>query len=139
MSEVVWTDGIPNNNNFDRYDNSPYYDVPDGWEILAEADWAGDWEFEMIVVWQNTGKGEIRAAYDSGCSCPTPFSGLTMDRAKLIKSPRDLKFFLEHENGIQAVDSDYNYVELEWDGTDPKLADIKMKVARSLADTRRTK
>lgn len=55
-----------------------YYD-PDkfGLEIVAEADFAGSYEFSMHVVFRKQ-DGSLWYVHDSGCSCPTPFedSGL---------------------------------------------------------------
>lgn len=85
---TAWKDGVPSEWGYNRYGESPYYSVPKGWSILVEHDWAGDWEFAMVVVWRNDQTGELRAAADSGCSCPTPFGDLELEDAKLIGSPR---------------------------------------------------
>jgi hypothetical protein len=91
-----YTAGLPSETGYDRYDDSPYYEPPVPWKILAEHDWAGDWEFSMLVVWRNEETGAIVAAADSGCSCPTPFSALDLNADALeIRSVDDLKPLLD--------------------------------------------
>lgn len=121
----TWTDGLSGEYDYDRYGHSPYYNVPDGWRILADVDWAGDYEFKQIVVWLDETTGELRAAYDSGCSCSTPFADLTLDRAKLVREVDDLQALV-----TQAAE----YEDWAWETPDDKLADLKAKVHRALRD-----
>jgi hypothetical protein len=91
-----YTGGLPSDTGYDRYGESPYYEPPAPWKILAEHDWAGAYEFSMLVVWRNEQTGAMVAAADSGCSCPTPFSQLDLDTDALeVRSPEDLKPLLD--------------------------------------------
>ena len=50
-----------------------YYDPAKfGLEIVAELDADLSYEFDMVIVWRDRA-GDLWAAADSGCSCPTPF------------------------------------------------------------------
>lgn len=121
---VVWRDGLPDGYGPDRDGESPY-DNPEkhGLKIVAEHDWAGDYEFEKVVVWRSGETGELRAAYDTGCSCPTPFSDLTWDGMRSIRSPDDLRPLVER------------VYDVAWDGTDPGVAGLKAKVHRALRES----
>lgn len=48
-----------------------------GLELVAELDWAGAYEFDMVCVWRQFDTGQLWAAHDSGCSCPVPFESHT--------------------------------------------------------------
>jgi hypothetical protein len=43
-----------------------------GLEVVGDVDVAGNWEFDMFVVWKDS-DGVLYWAEDSGCSCPIPF------------------------------------------------------------------
>ncbi len=117
-----WKDGIPDEWGYDRYESGAYDSPPIGTEILVECDWAGNWEFEKIVVWRNVENGELRAAYDAGCSCPNPFAGLTWDGMLPITEVADLN-------------SLFKLLEpLVLDGNEG-VAEIKAKVHRALRDS----
>lgn len=45
-------------------------------EILCSKDIAGDYEFDMCVMWKHGPSGRLFYAFDSGCSCPTPYEGV---------------------------------------------------------------
>lgn len=121
-----WRDGVPDEYGYDRYGESPYYSPEShGLVIVAEHDWAGDYEFEMVVVWRGPG-GELRAAYDTGCSCPTPFGDLTWDGMLPIRHADDLRPLVEKCDEYGGGPA--------WDGTDPGVADLKAKVHRALRD-----
>ena len=123
--DTVWERGVPDNYAFGRYGDSPYNYPPDGLEILVSHDWAGDWEFEMIVVWKHKDTGELRAAYDSGCSCPTPFGDLTWEKMLPVSEVDDLEP-LFHKVFHDAYPP-------KGEQTDPGRAEIRMKVARELS------
>lgn len=54
--------------------SNPYYSPEKlGLSILAQNDIAGAYEFNMCVVWKHAASGRIFYAFDSGCSCPSPF------------------------------------------------------------------
>jgi hypothetical protein len=117
-----WANGIPDEYGFDRYGESPYYNPEGaGLEVLAEHDWAGDYEFSQVVVWRHRETGELRAAADSGCSCPTPFGDLTWEGMKPIGEPDDLRSLVES-------------LGVRWDGVDEGVADLKAKVHRALRE-----
>lgn len=118
MTEITWTNGVSSEFDFDRYETGAYDTSPPGTEILVEYDWAGDYEFDMIVVWRQVETGELRAAHDSGCSCPNPFAGLTWDGMLPIKEVSDLDELFRHTEGAEGI------------------AEIKAKVHRSLRDAR---
>lgn len=91
-----WKDGVSVDYSYDRYGDSPYYNPQDlGLEVLGDADVAGDYEFDMVVVWRDPQSGELFAAYDSGCSCPTPFSDLTRAGMKPIRAVEDLDSLID--------------------------------------------
>ncbi len=57
-----------------------------GLEIVAEADYADSYQFDMFVVWRVRETGKLIYGTDSGCSCPTPFEGFNVAEAKEIES-----------------------------------------------------
>lgn len=116
---TTWTDGLPDERGYARYGTAP-----DAFPILVDHDWAGPYEFEQLVVWRHPMTGELRAAADSGCSCPTPFGDLTWEGMKPIREVDDLRPLLESLYGAP-----------DWDDQDAGLADIKAKVHRHLRDT----
>lgn len=52
---------------------------PEKWGLraFAEIDVAGSYEFDMCCVWEDERTGDLFYAFDSGCSCPTPFEDVT--------------------------------------------------------------
>jgi len=124
---MAWREGISDEGGYARYGESPYYDPPAGWAILAEYDWAGSYEFAQIVIWRNVDSGELRAAADTGCSCPTPFSDLTLDGMKILEETDDLRPLVD----------DLGDWRVEWGGSDPGLAELAAAVHRSLREARR--
>lgn len=60
-------------------DYGPYHSPEKyGLEVIGTIDWADDYEFDMICVWRRLEDGAFLWAQDSGCSCPTPFDGMTV-------------------------------------------------------------
>jgi hypothetical protein len=60
------------------YDSDIYY-TPEkfGLTVVREFDEPGlSYEFNLFVIWKD-GNGQYCWAEDSGCSCPTPFEGIT--------------------------------------------------------------
>ena len=49
-----------------------------GLQTVDDVDVAGDWEFDTLLVLQNTTTKELFYLQDSGCSCPTPFEDMTV-------------------------------------------------------------
>ena len=120
-----WSAGLPDEYGYDRYGDSPYYEPEKfGLEILAEHDWAGDYEFSQVCVWRHVETGELRAAADSGCSCPSPFGDLTWEGMAPIKRADDLRPLVE------------SLYDAKWDGgADAGVADLKAKVHRALRES----
>lgn len=57
---------------------NPYYNPETmGLKILGTLDEDLDYEFNTLVVWQETATKKLYYATDSGCSCPTPFEDYT--------------------------------------------------------------
>lgn len=131
-----WKDGmISHEGGYDRYGNGPYYETPEGWEVVTDQDWAGDYEFDQIVVWKNKETGELWAAWDSGCSCPTPFADLKLpDGALRIAEVDDLKSLVEQvsEYSWRGWEAEHNPDLKLWESQDPKLAELKTAVHRAL-------
>lgn len=119
--EPEWKDGRSSAWRY-REGQSPYYE-PEmfGLEIVVSHDWAGSYEFDQVVVWRNSTTGELRAAYDSGCSCPTPFGNLTWEKMRPIKRVEDLRVLIDAP--------DY---EGRFEGQDEGVAKIKAAVHRAL-------
>jgi hypothetical protein len=82
-----WKRGVPNHYGYDRYDDSPIYQVPENLEFIGEFHFNDEpYEFDMVALWKDTLTNEVLGAYDSGCSCPTPFAGLTKEGMLVIDS-----------------------------------------------------
>lgn len=43
-----------------------------GLTVVAEYEAIGGYEFSKVMLWRDH-RGDLWAAFDSGCSCPTPF------------------------------------------------------------------
>lgn len=74
-------------------DNLYYHPEKSGFEIVAVADAAGDWEFDVILVLRDTATGQVYAAHDSGCSCPTPFEFTSRGDLLPVASVADVMAF----------------------------------------------
>lgn len=56
---------------------NPYeYPGKCGLEIVATLEGERSWAFDMVVCWEDD-DGDLWAAHDSGCSCPSPFEDVT--------------------------------------------------------------
>lgn len=64
--------------------NVYYHPESVGLYIVMENDIAGSYEFDMCVLWKHLATGRLFYAFDSGCSCPSPFENE----------------FFENENGV---------------------------------------
>lgn len=54
-----------------------YYDPEEfGLTPVADVDFGGGYDFDLIVVWKNS-NNQLFWASDSGCSCPTPFEDVS--------------------------------------------------------------
>lgn len=90
---------------YNRYNEDNVYLDPKKWGLtaLVDEDIAGNWEFYIFATWYDEKKDGLWYAIDSGCSCPTPFSGFT----KL----EDLQFANNKEEIFSAIQKwvqDYN-------------------------------
>lgn len=47
-----------------------------GLQIIGDVDIADSYEFDVLLVLQNTTTKELFYLQDSGCSCPTPFKDM---------------------------------------------------------------
>jgi hypothetical protein len=57
-----------------KFKNNPYYSPKKcGLEIFKSIDTAGDYEFDMFVIWRKLDDNTLWWDTDSGCSCPCPF------------------------------------------------------------------
>lgn len=58
--------------------NNPYYNPTEmGLKIVHELDDSSlCYEFDQLVLWEETSSGKLYWASDSGCSCPVPFENL---------------------------------------------------------------
>lgn len=80
-----------------------------GLRTIGEIEWSdGCYQFDLTVVWQDTGTGALYYGDDSGCSCPSPFEDKDRTDLVLIDRPQVL---IDHLNKRQA-DRGYS---AEWD------------------------
>jgi hypothetical protein len=125
-----WTEGQPDQGRYDRYGDSPWYDVPKGWELVVEHDWRpSKYEFSMLVVWRNAATRELRAAVDSGCSSPMPFGDLTPAGMKSIRAVEDLASLLSSQWIYGS-----SHEDLTLNSQDERVAKIKAAVHRALRE-----
>jgi len=54
-------------------DNPYYYPEKSDLTLVASVDFADCYEFDIVAVWKVNETGQMYYAFDSGCSCPTPF------------------------------------------------------------------
>lgn len=74
------------------YDYNPLYSPEKcGLEIVVTLDDEDlSYEYDTIIVVRDIATGELYAAHDSGCSCPTPFEDFTsLDKFVEIRSEDD--------------------------------------------------
>lgn len=94
------------------YEKNPYYSPEAfGLKLETQLDMTKfDYSFDYRVIWSDD-SGQIYTAYDSGCSCPTPFEDYdSID--KLDKVPQDVSWTelrQEAEAHGQSSDSDRFY------------------------------
>lgn len=74
---------------------------------IAEIDTGESYEFNMVVLWRAE-TGELWAAADSGCSCPTPFEDHTFPTDfTLVRAVEDIDPMLAGLTGDAAVVADF--------------------------------
>lgn len=70
----------------DPYSEDPQ---PTGYTRIAEVEWRDEsWQFDLTRVYRHD-SGGIFYAEDTGCSCPIPFEGTTVDELKQITRMQD--------------------------------------------------
>lgn len=83
---------------FGGYDRNVYYHPEAcGLELVGDLEDANAcWEFTTLIVVREIATGDLYAAQDSGCSCPTPFEDVRSfaDMAP-IKTVDELKDFVQ--------------------------------------------
>lgn len=122
------------------YDTNIYYYPAEPWSVIAEAEWGASYEFDTLVVWQNRETGEVRAAHDSGCSCPTPFEDYdSMEDTTKIESVQGLLDYVlsrDYAGPMGSYDSKTKSYS-ERTGAlmiDEQWADVVAKVHRALRE-----
>lgn len=70
--------------------NVYYHPEHYGLEVIGDIEWDNEaWQFNMTVVWRDQA-GNFYYADDSGCSCPSPFEDLTLERLTRVERLQDL-------------------------------------------------
>lgn len=82
MKDYTYYDRMPDlstyHNDDDDYGRDVYASPRlHGLRAVLSVDWAGDYEFSMLVVWYHAESGRYYWGTDSGCSCPSPFEDAT--------------------------------------------------------------
>ena len=91
--------------------NLYYYPEKSGLEIFESVDTAGDYEFDMFVVWRKLDDNTLFYGTDSGCSWPTPFEDFTLDEnVNKITIETFQNFDDSLKNHSRITKSDYNKV-----------------------------
>jgi hypothetical protein len=94
----------------------PYYQ-PEKFDltIIDSLDLAGAYEFDMLIVWKHS-DGRLFYAFDSGCSCPSPFEGYTR-----LEDLTEIKSYGEFKKEVE-----------EWGGTRGEVHSLLMEVLREM-------
>lgn len=78
------------------YTHAEHMKMPEDWTPIGEWEMSGaPWEFDLIALWRD-GEGLLRAAHDSGCSCPIPFEGFTATDFQCIRTTQDFEVFVSN-------------------------------------------
>ena len=67
-----------------------------GLELVADHDFAGDYEFNQVLLFKDS-SGRFLVAHDAGCSCPTPFENVGIDDLVEVHSIVDVAQFVRKE------------------------------------------
>lgn len=81
--------------------NNPYYSPEKcGLTLVADMDDPNcSYDFEMLVLWRDNASGQFYLAYDSGCSCPTPFEEMTqLSALQLVSMLDEIKAVIAEHN-----------------------------------------
>lgn len=82
---------------YDYYKGNPYYSPEScGLEIYTFTEKEPNYDFDMFVVFKDKATGELFAAHDSGCSCPTPFEDFaSLEQMTRLKKIEDFDKFVD--------------------------------------------
>jgi hypothetical protein len=134
---VYFKQGIPTGDgggySRDRGDWGDIYYSPDkvGMEAFADVDVLYEaYEFHLLAVWKAVLTGDLYAAADTGCSCPTPFEELgSLAELAAINDVADLDPLLTYLSGTS-----YRFEE---SGNSQGIEQLRGKVASYLIDRAR--
>lgn len=86
----------------------PYYNPEKfGLEIVASHDVAASYEYDMIVIWRHAETGRLYMAHDYGCSCFSPFEGLTdMNDLSEFRNEDEIRSFAKAQSWTDREISD---------------------------------
>lgn len=73
-------------------ENLYYHPEKHGLEIFDMVEYPPCYDFDMCVVWRDVATDELFYAFDSGCSCPTPFENHSRKDLVLI-TPENYQIF----------------------------------------------
>lgn len=113
-------------------DNVYYDSLKYGLVIFGELqDNSLSWEFSTAVVWEDPEKHELYCAFDTGCSCPTPFENHTRD--DLIKIARDGPLWDNFQSCLNSTKPYYakDHTQDMWNAA---KVELEAKVLRYLRD-----
>jgi hypothetical protein len=96
-------------------DNIYYNAEGCGFQVVADEDTAGSYEFDQVLVVRAT-DGTLWAAHDSGCSCPTPFED--------VRWPTDWTAVTR----VEDLDSVFE----DWSCDDNDKSKVRIKVVEAL-------
>jgi hypothetical protein len=72
------------------WDTPDVYYQPEAFDLepLTELElYEPNYSFDTVAVWRHTPTGDLYWAYDSGCSCPSPFENYTsLDKLEKLSS-----------------------------------------------------
>jgi hypothetical protein len=82
------------------YEKNVYYNPGEcGMELLATLDAELSYEFEIVILLRDR-EGSLFAAYDAGCSCPTPFEDVRgLGDLTPVRSEDDLASIIKSREG----------------------------------------
>lgn len=88
------------------YTNENPYQYPGdlGLVLVGSVEWR-EWsyEFDLTVVWQELETNQFLWASDSGCSCPLPFDGFTLEGLNRGNKYDVLNYLASHYNSAKAM------------------------------------
>jgi hypothetical protein len=87
------------------YDGNPYYNPEAcGLVQMDTIEDEPDYDFNMVVVWQDTASKKYYFGADSGCSCPSPFEDVRRLSDLTLLNKKNFNLLKEAvENGLWRV------------------------------------